>query len=240
MDTTALVNEVDRAGQRLADAADGHLDTPVPSCPEWTITDLVAHVGGVLSFWAAVVAGRATNFEDFDAPDPPPPDEVVDWYRASVKAAVRDLGSVDPSVERWNWSGSNQTAAWIQRRMAHELAVHAWDGVNAVGNAEPIPVAMAVDGIDEFLELFAPFKSNQLEGPPFTIHLHTTDTDGEWLIAAGDGAMTVERAHAKGDVAARASASDLLLMLWGRVDGESLEVFGDHEVLGRFVRAMRI
>jgi len=101
-------------------------------------------------------------------------------------------------------------------------------------------VDLAVDGIDEFLELFAPFKADQFDGPPFTIHLHTTDTDGEWLIAAGDGAMTVERAHAKGDVAARAGASDLLLMLWGRVDGESLEVFGDHQVLGRFVTALRV
>ena len=33
--------------------------------------------------------------------------------------------------------------------------------------------------------------------------------------------------HAKGDVAARGSASDLLLFLWGRVPADALEVFGD-------------
>ena len=42
------------------------------------------------------------------------------------------------------------------------------------------------------------------------------------------------REHAKGDVAARGTASDLLLFLWGRVPATALEVFGDAELLDRF------
>jgi hypothetical protein len=44
----------------------------------------------------------------------------------------------------------------------------------------------------------------------------------------------VTREHAKGDVAARGSASDLLRFLWGRAAADQLEVFGDGEALARF------
>ncbi len=50
-----------------------------------------------------------------------------------------------------------------------------------------------------------------------TIHLHCTDGEGEWLITRAGDDVVVTREHAKGDVAARGTASDLLLFLWGRV-----------------------
>ena len=40
--------------------------------------------------------------------------------------------------------------------------------------------------------------------------------------------------HAKGDVAVRGTASDLLLFVWGRLPGESLEVLGDASLIERF------
>jgi hypothetical protein len=55
-----------------------------------------------------------------------------------------------------------------------------------------------------------------------------------------DGAYAVSREHAKGDVAARGSASDLLLFLWGRVSAERLEVFGDAELLARFRTVIKV
>ena len=60
-----------------------------------------------------------------------------------------------------------------------------------------------------------------------TIHFHCTDADGEWLITRVGDDVVVTREHAKGDVAARGSASDLALFLWGRVGADQLEVFGD-------------
>ena len=63
------------------------------------------------------------------------------------------------------------------------------------------------------------------------MHLHCTDTGddvpGEWLLTLTADGPTVEPVHAKGDVAARGTASDLDLYLWGRVDADALEVFGD-------------
>ncbi|RKT08659.1 mycothiol maleylpyruvate isomerase-like protein, partial [Streptomyces sp. 3211.6] len=45
---------------RAAVAAAPSLDAPVPTCPEWTLFDLVKHLGGGDRFWAAIVgAGPA-------------------------------------------------------------------------------------------------------------------------------------------------------------------------------------
>ena len=59
-------------------------------------------------------------------------------------------------------------------------------------------------------------------------------SEGEWLVIAESDRFDVRREHAKGDVAARASASDLLLFLWGRIPPDRLEVFGDASLLDRW------
>ena len=50
-----------------------------------------------------------------------------------------------------------------------------------------------------------------------------------------DAGLVVDRTHAKGDVAVRASASDLDLLVSGRMEWEALEVFGDGALLDRLV-----
>jgi hypothetical protein len=42
----------------MATAAAGNLDTPVPSCPGWTVADLVAHTGAVHRIWAYHIRER--------------------------------------------------------------------------------------------------------------------------------------------------------------------------------------
>ena len=83
---------------------------------------------------------------------------------------------------------------------------------------EPIDHALAVDGIDEFFGLI-PFwrRESTLHGAGESIHLHCTDGDGEWFVRLAADGVIVTREHAKGDVALRAPASDLLLFLYGRV-----------------------
>jgi predicted lipid carrier protein YhbT len=78
-----------------------------------------------------------------------------------------------------------------------------------------------------------------VKGAGETIHLHATDGDGEWLMRLAPGEVTVTREHAKGDVAGRGSASDLLLFLYGRVAPDALEVFGDAPLLARWHEQVR-
>jgi len=67
-----------------------------------------------------------------------------------------------------------------------------------------------------------------------SVHLHCTDTDGEWLITRLDAdGIEFRREHAKGDVAVRGRADDLLLWLWRRADS-GVEILGDASVAERF------
>ena len=45
-------------------AAESGLDLPIPSCPGWTMADLVWHLGEVHAFWGQVVAGKLTDWRD--------------------------------------------------------------------------------------------------------------------------------------------------------------------------------
>ena len=74
-----------------------------------------------------------------------------------------------------------------------------------------------------------------------TVHLHCTDVDGEWLLTRRDGEVDRDRGAREGRRRRRAArASDLLLFLWGRVPADSLEVFGDADLLARFRQAIRV
>jgi hypothetical protein len=115
--------------------------------------------------------------------------------------------------------------------MAQETAEHAWDALAAVGKEEPIERELAVDGIDEYLEFFLPAEPPKDLG---SIHLHTTDGPGEWLIKPGAAGWTITRQHAKGAAAVRATASDLLL-LWRHRGTEVAQVFGEGGTFSRFL-----
>jgi len=90
-----------------------------------------------------------------------------------------------------------------------------------------------VDGIDERLEnltmsmAFNPAGDGSLVGTGESIHLHCTDVDGEWVLRFDPNGFAFTREHAKGDLAIRAGASDLLLWLDGRRSLDGLETFGD-------------
>ena len=78
------------------------------------------------------------------------------------------------------------------------------------------------------LTIFVPaLGADRSPGDGHAVHLYATDADGEWIIRFDDGAIAVEVGHAKGDVAVRGPAGEILLWLWGRGALERLEVFGD-------------
>jgi len=104
----------------------------------------------------------------------------------------------------------------------------------------PIDAPLAADGVDEFLTLFVPRWGKEAVGAGGTLHFHCTDAEGEWLLLGSGDGVTVTREHAKGDAAARGSASDLMLFVWGRVPVSQVEVFGEAGLLNRFAEATKV
>ena len=219
----------------------GHDLTPeVPTCPGWTVETVANHCGRVHRWATAIVRTRAT-----DRPEFPPRPDVVDhqWFEEGVEELAAALEEAGPEEPCWNFMGQPpQTRFWF-RRQAHETSVHRWDVDNArnPGAAAPIETELAIDGIDELVDVIYPlgYQGDDLGG---TVHLHATDSPhGEWLIVTRDGELLVGHDHQKGDVAVRGTASDLLLWLWGRLPLESdgLEVFGSADLAVRLREVLK-
>jgi len=238
----------------------------VPACPDWNTLDLLLHLGSVQRMVTKIVIEHLQERPAFDSEfvkamalsplylgwlmhtqptpdDEPLPAELIDWFEegaAKLEAAFNQIG---PDVPLWTWNSADQTAAHWVRVQASEAAIHRWDAQDAYHCTEPIEPALALDAINFTFDVLLPKNRVDKKAPTGqdeTFHFHRTDGPGEWLLQfEPSGEVLVERTHAKGDVAVRGTASDLLLWLRQRLhyspDVQSrLQVFGDAALLKRY------
>lgn len=250
MDDAAFLAALRRESDALSAAARGHLDAAIPAVEDWTVGEVVAHVGQGAQ-WAVHLVRDGMDATEALLALPPDPDTaelgeegLLAWFDARTDELCTALEAAGPDSPCWTFSGEGPARAWWRRR-AQETAIHRWDVAGAAGAASPIDRDLALDGIDEVFELFVPRLGDRLAGDGRSLHLHATDDGlpdgaGEWTIVFTAEGPTCERGHAKGDAAARGSASDLLLLLWNRVPPSRLEVFGDATVLDFWAARARI
>jgi len=248
--TERLYGEITGSTATLAGLIDGtDLTRPVPTCPEWTMRQLVTHVGRAHRWATAIVATRAAEPIPFrEVPDgklPPDQRAQMDWLNAGAAALVATVQEAGDG-QVWTHNGPGPAGYWA-RRMAHETAVHRADGQIALGQRPQLDPVTAADGIDEWLGFLAePGEDGDrpalagLQGK--VLHVHVSDeevADGEWMIRPTAGGITVEPGHGKGDVAVRGPASDLLLVLMRRLPSGDppVEVLGDAAVLDELLAA---
>lgn len=238
-----LAGIIHQASDRLVGAVrTGPVDLIVPSCPDFTLTDLAFHTVAATAFWAQMVDGIEPGQEA--SVERPGEGDIAAWLDTELGRWTEVLLAADPKAPVAYTLCDDASAHFAQRRIAHELTIHAWDAANAVDTDARIDPATAIDGVDEYLEVFLGGALGDRSGPSQTVHLHATDlggTDlegaGEWHITVGDDDLVVTHEHAKGDLAVRGLVAEILLLLWGRVETGSplLEVFGDEAGLQRFV-----
>lgn len=216
--------------------AAGPLDAPVPTCPDFTVDDLAQHVGAFCGFWTHILCEGTRRPK-------PPFDELgtegrVEWFRSIGSHLVAELRATPPDTAVWTWFPADQSAGFVTRRVANELAIHRVDAQAARGKPGPVGAELAVDGIDEIFVLLTHIE----HGDPrpdrvHTLHLHGTDVEqSEWLITFGPDGIEVAHEHAKGDLALKASVSDLEMLLYQRPTAGDIQRFGDDAVLTEFHR----
>ena len=223
------VAEIRRASETVAQVAAGaDPDAPVPSCPGWTLRDLVAHLGTVQRFWAANIEAadpsapdRSGGDPDDDASPRPPDAELAPWMRASTDALVGAIEAADADSPCWTWWGEPRTAGAVARHQVQEAAVHRWDAEAAAGTPAPIAAQPAADAIDEFLTVSLGDALDELQG---SVTLHASDTDHTWTVGRAGGPVA--------DVVG--TASDLVLALYRRIDHSALTAEGDAELAASF------
>lgn len=227
----------------LAALAAGPLTAPVPTCPDWNARDLATHVGWFCLRWRDHLRGG--GYEDRLRPEdvtvPEGDTATLDWVRAMANEMLTELRALPADAEVWAWIPENQTAGFVARRCAHELAIHRYDAQSARGSCGPIAPDVAADGIDEVLDTLWRARYPKGVAAGQTVHLHGTDDPAvlaeldiggvEWLVRLEPDAPVVTREHAKGDLALRAPVSDLELLLYGRPPLGEVQRFGDESVL---------
>jgi uncharacterized protein (TIGR03083 family) len=235
------VRAVREDGEAFVTATSRSLETAVPTCPGWSVGDLVWHLGEVHRFWNQIAGRGLLDPDDVPLVERPSDPELVGWFAMGLADLVRTLENADPEAPVWSWVSQEPVpTAWIYRRMAQETATHRWDAQNAHGAGRPIAPALAVDGIEEFLYGFVGFDGSRLMDGAETVALRTTDTDDAWVVQVGDGHLVIRppgRADVLGDIEAEAvgPASDLLLVLWRRLRQDAVQVSGDPAALARFL-----
>ena len=145
------VEHVRADGARIADVAERGLESPVPSCPGWTVRDAVEHT-------AEVFLHKVACMRDKVFPDPWPPERgdepTIPHFRKAHEGLLTELTSRDEQEYADTWWWDERTVGFWGRRMAHETAIHRVDVELAHDAVTPIDEELAVDGVDEVLRLF--------------------------------------------------------------------------------------
>ncbi len=245
LSTDTYLAHITAAARLLAETLNHDSTLPVPSCPGWDLARLAGHVGRVHRMATTVVSTQATTRPDPSDREAPPlrADDLAAWLVSGAETLVGVLGSTPHDSPAWNFTNAPQTAVFWPRRQAHETAVHRYDGqlaISASGPENAIDTELAIDGIDEFFDIYGGRIQMTHPGADLggALHLHATDGPGEWMIAMNEGALTIKHGHGKGDAAVRGTASDLMLGLWGRwslFDEARFEHFGDRAIVSTLI-----
>ena len=244
-DLLRLIDERSTAFRAVVRSAPD-LDVPVPSCPGWTLADLAQHIGAGRRSWAATVAAGAAATGRV-LPDPEeataPRDRVAldAWLAASTQQLLDALAEAGPDRPCWTWWGASQspqTSGAVARHQLQEVAVHTWDAQLAVGAPQPLPPQVALDGVEEFLSTCVATTS-PWPYEPATVVYRATEGAAWRLGLSAEGARAERLAGADGawepDVTGSATASDLVLLMYGRLPVDVLDIDGDRRPLDGLV-----
>jgi len=190
------VSQFAAAAERFADTvATADMRAAVPSCPGWKVVDLVKHLGNVHAWAATILETGQRAPEQDDRPKSSRARTVSEWYLGKAGDLYEVLRHTDPQEPCWNFAYGVGVKAFWPRRQLHETTIHQVDldlaagrgSVDGTGIGAPPPIepAVAADGIDEVLTVFAHRMHSRglvahLERP---LVLTATDTGDQWLVA---------------------------------------------------------
>ncbi len=239
----------------ILEAAALGFDAPIKGCPGWDVAGLTGHMGRVYTFWLKWVSERPRGYSreawaelmadrDIRLPGYPaweaagfPKDErptgIVTFARQVGEELETALDGLGPEETVWTFIPSQQTGAFVFRRLAMETAIHRWDAEDAAGIVRPIDERLARDGIDEMLMMFREdpgYEENSDRRRGQRILLREDPGPGRWLVSFAPEGMTTTSEEAPADVTISGSASDLQLFIMGRRFPDEMRIEGDQDL----------
>ncbi len=217
------------------------VDAAVPSCPGWSVRDLVAHTGVVYAHKTTIV--RDGWVDEQPEPIEPPTSGELAWFRETADEMLDVLAAADPATRVATWYPLDQSVGFWRRRMAHESVIHRLDAELAHDVVTPVDAVLGADGIDEILVVMmtgAPDWSTS-SGSDRVIAVTETDAGRTWRLRVGEFSGTSPRGNvydreptffidATDDRPTTSIAGPAGLLdgwLWGRAGIADLTVEGD-------------
>jgi uncharacterized protein (TIGR03083 family) len=244
-----LIDERSAAFRAAVMSAPG-LELKVPTCPEWTLLDLVQHLGAVHRTWAAAVSAGpaadppAESTSEGAGTAPREREPLLAWSAASTRQLLDALREAGPNRGCWTWWGpseSPQTSGAVARHQLQEVTVHTYDAQITLGIPQPLPDEAALDGVDEFLSTCCAWTA-PWPHEAAAVEFHATEGRSWRLSFSADGARstrlptpgTLLPAVREGpDVAfasVRGTAAELVLAMYDRIPIDSLQLDGDRRL----------
>jgi len=143
----------------------GHL--VVPTCPEWTVLDVVEHLAGVYQhkIWVLELGKMPPPSWSDEALVERRKNTPVAELRHWAKALQAELLARNDDDVASTFMRSDRTVGFWWRRMALETAVHRTDVELSAGQRTEVAPELALDGIDELLWFAtAPWQQGSKEG----------------------------------------------------------------------------
>ncbi|WP_371649472.1 MULTISPECIES: maleylpyruvate isomerase family mycothiol-dependent enzyme [unclassified Streptomyces] len=230
----------------------------VPSCPGWSVADLVFHLGSVHRYVADVISEKrqqqpeAADLSYLNLPPVPAnwplpenaphrgpvPPGLIDWFGEGAAALGELLATRDAAEPVWTWSREQSVGFW-QRMQTIEAAVHRWDAENAIGVPGPVERQLAMDAVTHTFEVMAPARRARRQAPPGAgerLRFRQSDGSRIWIVQTDPDEVLLNAGSGCCDVELTATASDLMLFLWHRIPLDGLEVRGDASLLDRYFK----
>ena len=246
------------SGRIIESAARAGLDAPVPTCPDWTLDDVLRHVGGVQRWALDVVAQQRTGRgremfglmdQALEATLSVPADELISWFTTGEQELAATLQSAPDDLACWTFLPDGNARDFWTRRQSLEASMHSVDAQLAAGPPEsvaPFPPWLAADGLDELLTGFVvrPGAALRLEQEK-TLAVVAVDAPSFWLVTIGPEAITTTRApHSSeleaADATLSGTAHDLYCELWNRPPLGQLIVTGDASLVDAWHGGVKI
>ncbi|MET9118609.1 maleylpyruvate isomerase family mycothiol-dependent enzyme [Streptomyces longwoodensis] len=231
---------------RAAVASAPTLDAQVPTCPEWTLYDLVHHLGGGDRFWAAVLGAGPADVPPARAiaeraalTAPRDRAALLDWSQESTHLLLNALREAGPQRGCWTWWGAShspQNAGAVARHRLQETAVHTYDVQVVLGAPQPLAQQVALDGVDEFLSTCCATTA-AWPHEPTAFDFHASEGRSWRLTLDADGARPTRLPTTGGAPDATpgarvsATAGDLVLYLYDRIPADGVHIDGDASLL---------
>ena len=253
MDTAAYLTAVVEQTTTFAGWVEGRDPaTPVPTCPGWSLADLVDHVGATQRMVAMLVGERladpTTAFER-QAAAPTSSDEWGTWMTEGLALARDAFSEVDDLTPVWDPSGAAAGVPFWSRRLFGEACVHRADAAAALELPYELPAEHAVEALQDWLETMTsrgywdakPDFAAAMAGDGQSLHFHATDADADWVARRDPDQVILDRsAPTDADVTVSGPATDLLLAICRRrpLSDSSLDVAGDAALFNHWVGHM--